>query len=100
MPAPRIIPFPPDVLVGQTIRRARNRKGLHLADVASALGIHGTSLSRWERGVEPVPHRRRPGLAALLGLREAAIVPPIVMVLTEEEAAWISERRANTRRLA
>ena len=56
---------------GYWVRRARERKGLTLKEVAAALGYSGNSLSTpslWEAGKRQVPGDRMEPLARLLSL--------------------------------
>lgn len=70
-PRPRGIPSTAELSERQTvagiIREARARAGLPQGEVAHQIGASQTSLSRWERGDEPVPAARRAQLAGLYG---------------------------------
>jgi DNA-binding transcriptional regulator YiaG len=50
-------------------RRLREAHGLSLRDVAGAVGVSHTAVSRWEKGAQPREHRSE-YLALLEGLSE------------------------------
>jgi transcriptional regulator with XRE-family HTH domain len=63
------------MIFGSTIRDARNRKGWTQADLGLRLRANGyrlapnaDSISRWERGVRPVPRLALAHLEAVLGV--------------------------------
>ncbi len=39
----------------KTVRRIRKKLGLSQAKLAARLGVHPLTVSKWERGVHPVP---------------------------------------------
>jgi transcriptional regulator with XRE-family HTH domain len=70
---------------GYWIRRARERRGLTLQDVAMSLGYSGKSLSTpslWESGKRPVPSDKLEPLGRLLNLPDGFLLRP---PLTDDE---------------
>lgn len=61
------------VTVGDLIRDARHAKRLSQKDLARALDVTATTISRWETGFTPVPRRYINDLKRLLGVPPAAI---------------------------
>ena len=43
-----------DWYIGDNIRRARARQGTSLAELSYSLGLHETSVARYEAGLQPV----------------------------------------------
>jgi transcriptional regulator with XRE-family HTH domain len=55
-----------DKALGQRVRESRKRRGLNQTAVASALGIHQTLFSEYERGTVRIPATVLAGLAEIL----------------------------------
>ena len=70
---------------GAMIRYERRKKGLHLADVAQRVGVSTATVSRWERGREPMPFERREEVAEALGIDPARLGDPAPVELTSED---------------
>ncbi len=58
---------------GGSIRRLRKEAELNQTELAKRLGVHQTVISRWERGLVPVPDDRKDDLADALGVDVAAL---------------------------
>ena len=57
--------------LGQRLKEAMAARGLSNVDVASALGVHSITVSKWRGGSQPVEPNRLPRLAEVLGVSEA-----------------------------
>lgn len=55
----------------ERLRQAMARKGVKNPDVADALGVHPTTVSKWRRGEQPIEPARLPALAEFLGVTVA-----------------------------
>lgn len=42
-------------MTGQQLKRARKALGIDQVTVAKRLGVHPMTISKWERGVVPIP---------------------------------------------
>lgn len=70
---------------GAMIRHYRQKKGLLLADLARAMSVSTATVSRWERGREPMPFERREEVAEALGIDPARLGDPAPVELTSED---------------
>lgn len=59
-----------DEAFGRRLQEAMARKGLKNPDVATALGVHPTTVSKWRNGTQPVEPLRMAPLAKFLGVTE------------------------------
>ena len=57
----------------QTLRSLRRARDLTQIQVAKALGIGQGAVQKWENGVNSIPSKRLPRLAALLGVSVAEL---------------------------
>ena len=64
-----------DINNGKAIRVARRCRGLSQIDLADALGVVQSNISKWETGVEPVPIRIQNRLIDLLSNRTGYLDP-------------------------
>lgn len=63
------------------LRSVRIAKGLKQRDVASAVGVAVGDLSKWERGLERVPHEKLTALAKVLDV--SLIFPPKYLTIID-----------------
>lgn len=69
--------IPPDVGIGQVLRRERRERGVSQAGLARRTGIPQPAISRIERGREVPSLERLSRLLAGLGLRPMLVLAPL-----------------------
>jgi len=84
--------------IGQTIRRARIRRGLTQQQLAERLGITGNAVAFWERGQFTPRRHRVAALAEALGLGVDAICRPEPTTFAERTAHASRNMRASVER--
>ena len=57
-------------MVGDMIKRLRESAGKSQEDVGEDVGVHGTTVGRWEKGETKIPSAKIPALAKSLGASE------------------------------
>lgn len=83
--------------IGALIRHCRKRKGILQTELAQAIGVCGTQISRYERGHEFVSLVRRRDIAEALGVEPAMFADPTLMEVTPAERAHLEALRAGRR---
>lgn len=66
-------PKPALGVVGKALREARTAKGWSGAEAANKIGVHGASISGWERGANFPSKIHHPALKSVLGVDVAAL---------------------------
>lgn len=79
-----------DVHVGARLRELRRRAGLSKAEVAAALGVETSQLTKYERAENRLPAGRLPEVARCFGVDVDSLFPPITAASPEviEEVYW------------
>ena len=57
-------------MVGDMIKRLRESAGKSQEDVGEDVGVHGTTVGRWEKGETKIPSAKIPSLAKSIGASE------------------------------
>ena len=74
---------------GAMIRYRRKRMGMHQSELAQRAGVCCATISRWERGREPIPVLRRERVAEALGLDPARLLEPGPVYLPSEDRRFL-----------
>lgn len=82
--------------IGEKIREARSRMGITQGDLAAAVGVHQSVISRIERGEQDLPSRKMHLLLERLGVDPADMTTPVPdhEFIESLESAWVEYEKS------
>ena len=75
--------------LGKTLQRAREDAGLEQSEAAEKLGVHYTTISRWENGRQKVPEAQLKSMVNLYGITPS-VLAETGLVLSDDAANYVA----------